>query len=356
MKDRGKIIPPSEENPYHRRVNRVGGKIVDASGWRSEYNWKYVIVDDPKINAAMCPGGRLIIYTGILNFAKSDDELASVIGHEVAHAMARHGAERFSQVTAYKFTAAALNAALASSKYQGAVSAAFGLGAQFGVLLPYSRLHEKEADYIGLLVMAKAGYDPQGAIELWESMEAQPHKNQIEFLSTHPSYGTRITNLRQWLPQALAYRQNPLKPLLAKRIDQTASLESNYQQEESSVITPPKSEPPSTTSSEGGSPQQGSSLSDAKLQDYYSMLWPQIKKNWHFSKNTLKWKSEFEATIVVVIEREGNVQRAWFEKKSGNALFDEVAMQAIKRAGPFPPIPKELNNDTLKVGIRFYPE
>lgn len=218
---KGKIIRPDDQRPhaqtYHRRIKTIGGKIVDAAGWRGEYDWAYVIVDEPKtINAGMYPAGKLVVYTGILDFARSDDELASVIGHEVAHAIARHGAERFSQITTLQFTAAALDVALGSTQYKEAIHVAFGLGTQFGVLLPYSRLHENESDYIGLLIMAKAGYDPQAAIQFWERMERDHSKTQIEFFSTHPSYGTRITNLKRWLPQALEYRANPSKPLPTK--------------------------------------------------------------------------------------------------------------------------------------------
>ena len=226
FRNQGKMIfrddPRPEMRQYGFRVNRVLAKIMEATGWHTEYKWKFSIIDEPKkINAAMFPGGKMVVYTGMLNFIKSDDELASVIGHEMAHAIARHGAERYSQTSLVKLTAAVVDIAVASSqktsKYGEQIHVAFGLGAQFGILLPYSRVHENEADYIGLLIIAKAGYDPKGAIQFWERMEREQPYREIEFLSTHPSYGTRISNLNQWLPLAMEYRINPLKPLPTKK-------------------------------------------------------------------------------------------------------------------------------------------
>ncbi len=226
FRNQGKIIfnndPRLEMRQFGFRVNRVLGKIMEATGWHTEYKWKFAIIDEPKtINAAMFPGGKLVVYTGILNFIKSDDELASVIGHEMAHAIARHGAERYSQRNLVKLTAAVVDIAVASSqktsRYGEAIHAAFGLGSQFGILQPYSRLHENEADYIGLLIMARAGYDPKQAIQFWERKEKENANRVIEFLSTHPSHGTRIQNLREWLPLAIEYRENSSKPLPTKK-------------------------------------------------------------------------------------------------------------------------------------------
>lgn len=239
--NKGKKISSNDLRPeaqsYHRRVNTILGKILYAVGWKDYYKWKYVILDSPNtLNAGMYPGGKLVVFTGILNFAKSDDELAAVIGHEVAHAMARHGAERYSQITATNLTLDAIDAAVASSKKysksKGATHVAFGLGVQLGVLLPYSRLHENEADHIGLLIMSKAGYDPQAAIQFWERMERDHLRYQIEFLSTHPSHGTRIANLRNLLPQAIAYKQNPLMqlPEEGKQIQESVQSKSTPEQ------------------------------------------------------------------------------------------------------------------------------
>jgi len=135
---------------------------------------------------------------------------------KLPNAMACHGAERFSQLTAYQLMATALNITLKSTQYQEAIHIAFGLGAQVGVLLPYSRLHKNEADYIGLLIMSKAGYDPYATIQFREIMEKEHQKSKIEFLSTHPSHDTRISNLKRWLAKALEYRENPSKPLPTK--------------------------------------------------------------------------------------------------------------------------------------------
>ena len=227
FRNQGKMIfrddPRPEMRQYGFRVNRVLANIMEATGWHTEYKWKFAIIDEPKkINAGMYPAGKMVVYTGLLNFIKLDDELASVIGHEMAHAIARHGAERHSQMTLVKLTAAAVDIAVASSqkysRYGETIHAAFGLGAQFGILQPYSRLHENEADYIGFLIMAKAGYDPRSAIQFWERMEREHSYKQIEFLATHPSYGTRITNLNQWLPLAIEYRENPSKLLPTKKV------------------------------------------------------------------------------------------------------------------------------------------
>ncbi len=218
MVKQGKVIRTnsSEERhqDLHRLVRRIYSRILEACGWQNEYKWQYLIVDDPKvINAAMFPGGKMVVYTGIIHFAKSEDELATVIAHEIAHGIARHGAERYSQHLAVNLAATVLEATLANSKNYPLYMAAFGLGAQFGVLLPYSRLHENEADYIGFLAMAKAGYHPNAAIQFWERMEKEARFKSIEFFSTHPSYETRLTRLREALPLAMEYRNNPSKPL-----------------------------------------------------------------------------------------------------------------------------------------------
>ncbi|MCX8116565.1 MAG: M48 family metallopeptidase [Desulfobacterota bacterium] len=224
--DKGHIVRRDDPRPEMRghllTVNRVFGRILEATGWKDEYKWRFIIVEDSKtVNAGMFPGGKMVLYTGLLNFVKSEDELAAVIGHEIAHAIARHGAERYSQILAANLAIAAVDVAVASSKkyskYEGAIMIAVGLGAQLGVLLPYSRLHEHEADYIGLLIMSKAGYDPNGAIHFWERMERESKGFQIEYFSTHPSYGTRLTNLKKWLPQASQYREKPWMPLPEKK-------------------------------------------------------------------------------------------------------------------------------------------
>jgi predicted Zn-dependent protease len=160
----------------------------------------------------MFPGGKMVMYTGMLKFLKDDDEVAAVIGHEMGHAIARHGSERYSQATLAEAALTALGAAVGGREYGPAVVAAAGLGAQVGVMLPFSRLHEEEADFIGFLAMAKAGYDPQAAIRLWTRMEKEHGSSRLEFLSTHPNPGTRVNNLQALLPYALKFREQPSLP------------------------------------------------------------------------------------------------------------------------------------------------
>lgn len=203
-----------EADRMHERVSEVFSRVVKASGWDRRYQWEHTIIDEPKtINAGIYPGGKMVMFSGMLNFAESDDKLAAVIGHEVGHAIARHGGERFSQVMAAQLTETSLGLALASSRSAPYVHAAFGLGVTFGVLLPYSRLHETEADYIGLILAAKGGYDPRAAVELWERMEREKGSRTPEFMSTHPAPGTRARQLTKWMPEALQYRHDPYRPL-----------------------------------------------------------------------------------------------------------------------------------------------
>ncbi len=208
---------PREVEP----VKRVAQRVIEAAK-RSKYaemakqfEWEVTVIkDDKTMNAFALPGGKIAVYTGIFPVAKNEAGLAAVMGHEVVHALARHGAERMSQNIVAQLGLEAANIALGASGgspllSQGAM-AALGAGVQVGVLLPFSRAHESEADYIGLLLAAQAGYDPREAPRLWERMEQlSSGKSPSEFLSTHPSHGTRIQQLRQWMPEALAlYPQN----------------------------------------------------------------------------------------------------------------------------------------------------
>jgi predicted Zn-dependent protease len=165
------------------------------------------VIDDPKQqNAFALPGGKVAVYTGIFPVAQSTGGLAVVLGHEIAHALARHGAERMSQGLVAEAGGTFLNAWLGGSPSANTVLAAYGLGAQLGVLLPYSRTQESEADHIGLILMARAGYDPREALGFWQRMERSGGGSAPpEFLSTHPSHGTREQQIRDWLPEALRY-------------------------------------------------------------------------------------------------------------------------------------------------------
>lgn len=196
-------------------VLRVGKRIAAAAD-KPEYQWEFTVIDDPKQANAFClPGGKVAVYTGIFPIAKDEDGLAVVIGHEVAHALARHGAERMS--TSMALQAAGLAVAVAaggqSPATQQAIMGAYGLGAQVGVALPFSRSQESEADRIGLILMAKAGYDPEAAIGLWQRMEQSSGGNgPPEWLSTHPAEATRQGDIRGWIAEARQYFRPPPAP------------------------------------------------------------------------------------------------------------------------------------------------
>jgi predicted Zn-dependent protease len=187
----------------NRAVDEVGGRLA-AAAKRPDFQWNFVVIDDDRqVNAFCLPGGKVAVYTGILPIAQDQSGLAVVMGHEIAHAVARHGAERMSQAQLAELGGQALAIGLGGSTSSAAILAAYGLGAQVGVLLPYGRTQESEADHIGLLLMADAGYDPRVAIAFWERMERQGGGAPPEFLSTHPSHGSRLEQLRAWMPEAM---------------------------------------------------------------------------------------------------------------------------------------------------------
>ena len=192
------------------------GKRIAAAANKPDYQWEFTVIDDPKQANAFClPGGKVAVYTGIFPIAKDEAGLATVIGHEVAHALARHGAERMS--TSMALQAAGMAVAVAaggqSAATQQAIMSAYGLGAQVGVALPFSRSQESEADRIGLILMAKAGYDPEAAVGLWQRMEQNSNgKGPPAWLSTHPSESTREQDIRGWIAEARQYYQPPPAP------------------------------------------------------------------------------------------------------------------------------------------------
>lgn len=199
----------SKNTRYNESVTRVGNRIAAVAD-TPPYDWDFkVIEDDEQINAFALPGGKVGVYTGILPVAQTEAGLATVMAHEVAHVAARHGGERVSSSMLAQLGAVGLSAALGGGDpyVREAVMQAYGLGANVGILLPFSRGQESEADRIGLIYMAQAGYDPREAVAFWERMdEAVRGQGQPpEFLSTHPGYGTRISNLRMWLPEAIPY-------------------------------------------------------------------------------------------------------------------------------------------------------
>ncbi len=199
-------------------VKRVGIKIQHSvekyfseqklSKQLKDYDWEFDLVDNDEPNAWCMPGGKVVVYTGILPITNDENGLAVVLGHEVAHAIAKHGNERMSQTLIAQLGGMALYKALEEKpeKTQQLWMSAYGLGAQAGLILPYSRLHESEADRLGLIFMAMAGYDPNGAVIFWQRMaENKGGAKPPEFLSTHPSDETRIKKIKSHLPEALAY-------------------------------------------------------------------------------------------------------------------------------------------------------
>ena len=199
-------------------VKRVGERIAQATaellkekGLESEiqnYHWEFNLIDDPKVVNAWCmPGGKVAVYTGILPVAGNETGLAVVMGHEIAHAVAKHGNERMSQGLLAQLGGVGLSVALGTnaSLTKDIFMQAYGAAAQVGVLLPYSRLQESEADHIGLILMAKAGYDPREAIPFWERMNKEGGSRPPEFLSTHPAPESRIDNIKALIPEAMRY-------------------------------------------------------------------------------------------------------------------------------------------------------
>src|SRR5205809_2750563 len=186
-------------------VEAVGRRLAAAAD-QPRYEWRFAVIDDPKQqNAFALPGGKVAVYTGILPVAVDTNGLAVVLAHEIAHAIARHGAERMSQTMAAQAGQSVLGALFGGGPGTETILAAYGLGAELGVLLPYSRAQESEADHIGLLLMARAGYDPHGALAFWQRMERAAGGNPPEFLSTHPSHDTREQQIQAWLPEAMRY-------------------------------------------------------------------------------------------------------------------------------------------------------
>jgi predicted Zn-dependent protease len=176
------------------------------------YGWEFNLVESDEVNAWCMSGGKVVVYTGILAITQNEAGLATVMGHEIAHAVAKHGNERMSQGLLTQMGGAALSVALAQKPQQtrGLWMTAFGLGAEVGVLLPYSRLHETEADHLGLIFMAMAGYDPNNAVNFWQRMsEKKGAKSPPEFLSTHPTDETRIRKIKALLPEAMQYYARP---------------------------------------------------------------------------------------------------------------------------------------------------
>lgn len=208
------VLPDSD--PRTQQVKRVGARIeaacksfLKSTGQSSRiknFAWEFNVVDDPTVNAWCMPGGKIVFYTGILPICASDEGVAVVMGHEIAHAVARHGNERMSQQMALQVGGVGLSVALSQKPAltQDLFNLSYGVGSQLGSLA-FSRKHETESDKMGLVFMTVAGYDPNEAVEFWQRMSAQGGEKPPEMLSTHPSDDRRVNDLREFIPTAKAY-------------------------------------------------------------------------------------------------------------------------------------------------------
>ncbi|WP_218354116.1 M48 family metallopeptidase [Alteromonas lipotrueiana] len=209
MKEELKVSNKRVQNSYVECIANAITPHVPQSVYAGQ--WEVVVFDDEQVNAFALPGGKIGVYTGLLNVAENQDQLAAVIGHEIAHVIAEHGNERMSQGTLINMGSQAVGQVLAANEVSqtGPIMAAIGLGVQVGVQLPFSRTHESEADVIGLQLMAQAGFNPRSSIQLWKNMDAASSgERPMEFLSTHPAPQTRIEELQANMGPALADYQN----------------------------------------------------------------------------------------------------------------------------------------------------
>ncbi|WP_341503338.1 M48 family metallopeptidase [Gallaecimonas sp. GXIMD4217] len=212
LKQKEKISTDRRQNAY---VQCVAGAITRVLPREQQGSWEVVLFESKSVNAFALPGKKIGVYTGLLQVAENQDQLAAVIGHEVGHVLANHSNERLSQNQLTQVGMALGDAALGMAGVQNRDlwMAGLGVGAQVGVLLPFSRTHESEADAIGLELMAKAGFDPNASVALWRNMARQGSGAPVEFLSTHPSPGTRIGKLQAGIPKVLpSYRAASPKP------------------------------------------------------------------------------------------------------------------------------------------------
>lgn len=190
-------------------VKKVGKKIAAVSG--CDYDWEFNLLENNEANAWCLSGGKVAVYTGILPYTQTEAGLATVMSHEIAHAIARHGAERTAQSQLMEYGLSLGGLALDKNPNKELILMGVNVAGNVGVILPYSRKHESEADYMGLLLMAKAGYDPNEAVKFWERMSAAGSGSQgglSDFLSTHPSDEKRIKDLKNHMPEAMKYYQN----------------------------------------------------------------------------------------------------------------------------------------------------
>ncbi len=216
-----KTAPVSTDKANTALVEKVGKRIAAAvetymtqAGMSSElqgYSWEFNLIKSTDVNAFCMPGGKIVVYEGILPVTQNETCLAVVLGHEVAHAVAKHANERMSQELLTQYGGAALGSVLSGSSTatQNIAGALYGIGSQYGVTLPHSRKQELEADKLGLIFMAMAGYDPNQAVGFWQRMSQSSGQKVAEFMSTHPSDETRIAKVKEDLPEALKYYKAP---------------------------------------------------------------------------------------------------------------------------------------------------
>jgi predicted Zn-dependent protease len=204
-------VKVSKDKKSIRYVNCVAKAIINElpENWKNQ-PWEVAVFDDKSANAFALPGGKIGVHTGLLTVAKNQDQLATVIGHEVAHVLSRHGAERVSQQMGLQVALQATDAIsknkMENQGSQKTLMSALGLGAQFGVILPFSRSHESEADLFGLDLLAKAGFDPRQSVNLWQNMAAASGgQRSPQFMATHPSPEKRIEKLSDYMQHALTF-------------------------------------------------------------------------------------------------------------------------------------------------------
>ncbi len=199
-------VPISTDPVKTAMVNRVSRRIAEAIGPEMpDAEWEFVLFEEDSANAFAMPGGKIAVYTGLLKYVESDDELAAVVGHEIAHVQLKHSNQRMSAevIRAAVGVATAIGTSDMEDDDRNAILAAYGIGTQVGIMLPFSRNHETEADRVGLMIAARAGYDPRAAIRFWQKMGQANPRSMPEFLSTHPSSASRIEDLEMAMPAAM---------------------------------------------------------------------------------------------------------------------------------------------------------
>jgi predicted Zn-dependent protease len=206
LKQKGRVEADPGTNAYVRCVADAIVDVIPAQYAPAKTDWEVVVFEDPTPNAFALPGAKIGVHTGMLEIAQTPDQLAAVVGHEVGHVLLEHGNERVSQALMADGAVqiGSIAAGAAGAGYSDLIVGGLGIGAQYGVILPFSRKHESEADRVGQRFMAQAGFDPRASIELWQNMKAQSKGEPPQWLSTHPAHDSRISDLERQLPEALA--------------------------------------------------------------------------------------------------------------------------------------------------------